>query len=333
MALPQRLADIGHNHVSEREVAHLWPDGRQDDSRWEDCLWCSVVMFLNDTHDGGLPDTLKYAERLRAASGEPPTGGSNAWDAQRGIKAVLGLSVPVVTGFAALWAALTPGRAAAIAGSMGVFPDGHNLRRHLPGFEGGHSVYVARLDSSDRVWWDDPLAADNGYSGQWVTKADLKRFVDGLPGGGHLVRTLRSIAAPTTEDPMEALTRYVPGYKAAVKATANVRSGPKFAATRLRAVGSAGETWTVIGTVKGDAEDGVDQWVVRWGNGRFEYTHMTNVPKGLVAPATTPTYPDVRPALAAMTTERDAMQARLAIVEPVYAAVEALRGIKQTLGL
>ena len=28
----------GHIHVSEREVSHTWPDGQQDDGKWEDCM-------------------------------------------------------------------------------------------------------------------------------------------------------------------------------------------------------------------------------------------------------------------------------------------------------
>lgn len=49
-----------HNHVSEREVARTWPDGQKDDSRWEDCMWCSVVEWLNDTWKD-VPDTSGWA--------------------------------------------------------------------------------------------------------------------------------------------------------------------------------------------------------------------------------------------------------------------------------
>lgn len=207
-----------HTHVSERELAHQWPDGQQDDGRWEDCLWCSCVEMLNDTWKD-VPDTLAFAEKLRDASGEPPTGGSNAWDAARGIKVVTGLVVPPIRGFDSLWNALKPGTAAAIAGSMGAFPSGHRLRRWLPSFAGGHSVYVARVDANARVWWCDPLAprqvTAGGYNGEWVLKGDLKRFVDKLPGGGHLVRALRSLPAPappdtSTGDSMAALKNGVP---------------------------------------------------------------------------------------------------------------------------
>ena len=148
MALPAMIST--HNHVSEREIAHYWPDGQYDNSTWEDCLWCSVVELLNDTYNPSIPDTLAYAERLRDASGEPPTGGSNAWQAQTAIYKMHGVLIPVVTGFAALWDRLDVGYASAIAGSMGAFPYGHTLRRHLPGFAGGHSVYVARVKNGER---------------------------------------------------------------------------------------------------------------------------------------------------------------------------------------
>lgn len=300
MTLPALLA--GHNHVSQREIAHTWPDGQKDDGRWEDCLWCAVVELLNLTVDVSLPDTLAYAELLRDASGEPPSGGSNAWDAQRGVKRVLGITLDLVTGWTALDLALKPGYAAAIAGSMGAFPKGHRLRRHDPDFAAGHSGLLAKLEGG-ALWWCDPLAKDDGYLGETITAAEAKRFVDGLPGGGHLVRQLLSAAK---EDSMQ-IVRYLPGWTANIKPKSNIRTAPVIVpSTFVRASGEEKEPVTLIGTVKGAIDPGnkKDEWFA-WADskGRVVYTATDNV-LDLKAPAAAgPAYPDVRPELAQVKAE------------------------------
>lgn len=202
MTLPTQLAN--HVHVSEREIAHNWPDGRWDNASWEDCFWCSFVEWLRITQRASIPATHAEAEALRAASGEDTGSGSNPMDGNRGAAKRYGLGpFPIVRGTSALWSAMTPGTAACVAGSMGAFPDGHPLRRHDPAFNSGHCIFAARVDAQDRVWWCDPLAP-SGYVGEWVSKADFLAFVGALENGGHFVAPLLArpnVTEPPQEDP------------------------------------------------------------------------------------------------------------------------------------
>ena len=281
MTLPTLVAN--HVHVSEREVAHTWPDGQKDNAAWEDCAWCSAVEFARLTIDARIAATHAEAELLRDASGEPPTGGSTAWNVESGILKRYHVDVAApVRGFSALWTALKPGYAAVASGSMGSVST--TLRRWDPGFGGGHSTLVVRIDTQDRVWWCDPLAPKGTYEGQWVTKAELKRFVDGLPGAGQLVRKVMVPVVPPTPPPppvvtdMPALTTYTPGSIATIKATANIRTAPDLTAAGIVRV-SKGETAAVIGTCKGavDPQGGSDQWYLWWDGTRYLYTAKGNV--------------------------------------------------------
>lgn len=87
------------------------------------------------------------------------------------------------------------------------------------------------------------------------------------------------------DDDMLPLTTYLPGQIATVKATANIRSAPSLTATVLRGL-TVAEKWTVIGFVKGDVDPdgGSDQWLVRWSNGRYEFTAKSNISSGPAAP-------------------------------------------------
>lgn len=196
-----------HRHVSERESAHVWPDGRKDDSRWEDCTMVAALMLARLCGYPEIPATHAEAEAIRAASGKGPLGGSSSQDALRGLAArrhVTGLRIVSNANFDALWAALAPGMAAAAQGSMGAFPTGHPLRRFDPPFASFHDVLVIRLDATDRVWWDDPLAPNGTYRGQWVSKADFKRYVQKFSAGSTLVGkvdTGMAVAAITSVTP------------------------------------------------------------------------------------------------------------------------------------
>jgi len=92
------------------------------------------------------------------------------------------------------------------------------------------------------------------------------------------------------------LTSYVPGQLATIKKTANVRATPTLAGAVLRTV-VIPETWSVTGWTKGDVDAGSDQWLVRWANGRWEYTAKSNVSTGPAAPV-----PDCTAAINAATT-------------------------------
>jgi hypothetical protein len=180
-----------HKHISERETAHRWPDGQWDDSRWEDCSWDSAIEFARLALTSAIPATHAEAEALRDASGEPPTGGSNIDDVRRGLASRYRWTsgYTVAYNFTQLWGALSKGKVAVVQGSMGAFASSHPLRRWQPSYGGPHAVSAQRLDSTDNVWWCDPLAPAGTYRGQWVSKANLKRFVDALTaaGGRHLI--------------------------------------------------------------------------------------------------------------------------------------------------
>jgi hypothetical protein len=197
MALP-----ANHIHISERESAHYWPDGRYDDARWEDCAFDTAVEWARVTHDSNIPATHVEAEALRAASGLGPSGGATIDRVRAGLQARYGFAGTKAVGFAALWAALKPGTAACVQGSMGAFPLGHRLRRFLPSFAGIHQVTAFRLDATDRVWWCDPLAPAGTYNGEWVSKAELAAYVNGFAGNGHAVAPIMEDAVITIETTM-----------------------------------------------------------------------------------------------------------------------------------
>lgn len=267
-----------HVHVSEREVAHTWPDGQKDDSHWEDCLWCSVVEWLNDTWKD-VSDTLAYAEKLRDASGEPPTGGSNFGDVQRAFNK---LGIPITleprTYSTFMEYRLKPGYAGVATGRMGNFPAGHRLRRWDTDFTGGHAVYIAML-ADGTLWWCDPLAPKGTYQGEKITKTELKTFMGTTwTAVARPVRKKPVTTTPTGGD-MPALTSYTPGATANVKPESNIRSAPTITtATKLRTT-TAKEPVVLTGTVTGakDPINGSTVWYTWWKNGRWEYTAKDNI--------------------------------------------------------
>jgi len=172
-----------HVHVSEREVAHQSPCGF-DPGGYEDCLWCSFLEWWRATGHPDSPATHAEAEALRCDAGEPPTGPSDFNDVRRGVTARYGATLPaVIAGDDAIWAALGPGNVATVIGSMAVFSDGSHWRRWDASFKGIHAVSAWRLDTSDRVWWCDPLAPTRlgptpgtSWNGEWMPRADFLAF-------------------------------------------------------------------------------------------------------------------------------------------------------------
>ncbi len=196
MAVPALLSRAQHDHVTEREVAHRWPDGQWDNGSWEDCTFTAGVELARLCKNKNIPSTHTEVEHLRDDAGEDPTGGTNQDDLWRGLLRRYKWVAPTpIRGFSALWSALKPGYAASCSGVMGIFPYGHRLRRWQPSFNGLHDVLIVRVDGTDRVWWCDPLAPEGkGYQGEWVTKAELKRYVDAITaaGGKHIVAKVRN---------------------------------------------------------------------------------------------------------------------------------------------
>jgi hypothetical protein len=126
------------------------------------------------------------------------------------------------------------------------------------------------------------------------------------------------VVPPKPEEDM-ILTSYLPGYIAAVKPTANIRLTPSLIGAPLRTV-ATGETWALTGTVKGDLDNGSDQWYVRWNQTRWEYTAKANVPVTPVAP---PTPADLAVANAKVTTATAAAAAANASLTTCKAAAAA----------
>jgi len=158
----------------------------------------SALEWWRATGNPKAPATHEEGEHLRCASGRSMLGGTNLFDVRKAIKVRYNGSTPEpVQGFARLWPRMLPGTVAVAQGNMGVFPTGSRWRRWSPNFAGDHAVCVYRLDTSDRVWWCDPNAPTSyrsgtetrTYDGEWMPKAEFKKYVDGF-GGYHLIGTV-----------------------------------------------------------------------------------------------------------------------------------------------
>lgn len=186
-----------HDGISEREVAHYWPNGQWDNAKWEDCNYDSAVMHYRASYDPSVPSTHYEAERLRQASGEDPIGGTNPSDVRRGYQARYHRTVPQpIKGWSTLRLALAVGYNAVVSGSMSAFSYGHRLRRPQPGFAGLHAVHAAKVDAARRYWVTNPLFAED-HDGEWWTEDELRSYVQAGEryGVSHLVaKTLRKPA-------------------------------------------------------------------------------------------------------------------------------------------
>lgn len=285
MTVPAALRACGFDHVSERE-----PDGS-----WEDCTWCAGLEWYRICFDRTRPSTLREAEALRAASGEPPTGGSNITNFRDGVRARYGRTLPAaIVTFGTLRDKLrVPGTAALVQGSMSAFGPTHRLSVYDRNFDGGHATLVVNVDGV--LYWCDPEAPESAAVPVTITWDELERFVKAFPGGQHLVASLS-----VQEENLVPIVTPLPGYSATIKAGSNVRAEPRIGAQLIRTQ-SKDSTTPIIGTVKGDVDpkNGSNVWYMWWneGGGRWEFTAKDNV-KDVTSGASTPAYPDVRADLA-----------------------------------
>lgn len=106
--------------------------------------------------------------------------------------------------------------------------------------------------------------------------------------GGHAEK-VGSVPKPQPEADVPQMTIYIPGHVATIKPTANVRTAPELDAPIIRVVDETPDTWTVTGWVKGDVDNGSDQWITRWQTTgkRWEYTAKSNVSQ-VVPPSSSP---------------------------------------------
>jgi hypothetical protein len=285
-------APAWHKHISEREA----------DGTWEDCTWDSGLEWYRLTYDKSKPATHAEAQALRKASGEPTTGGSNTNDLRRGIKARYGVPVvPEVSGFTALRNSLVPGTAGMVQGSMSAFGPTHRLSVYDRNFDGGHAVCI--MNMAGTLLWCDPEAPTTAPVPVAVTWAEVAKYVNAF-SGTHLVKYI--IGMEPTGGDMPALTTYIPGYTANIKALSNIRSAPIKTAPLLRTVPAGTKEPVVLtGTVKGsiDTANGSDVWYTWWKNDRWEYSAKDNV-IDIKAPAVpVPCPPDLSAELAQATAD------------------------------
>lgn len=310
------LTPPDHIHISERE-----PDGT-----WEDCTWDSGLEWYRLCYDARKPATHTEAQLLRRASGEPATGGSNIWDFKRGVKVRYGTSLPAALGtFNALKAALTPGKAALVQGSMKAFGPDHRLSKYDRNFDGGHAVHVMNVGGT--LLWCDPEAPTTADVPVVITWDELFRFVTAF-GGQHLVATIKNLPSKEANVP---LTTYLPGYTADVKAGSNVRAEPRIASTKYHAT-TSNLPVQVVGTVKGDVDpaNGSNVWYELWHEGRTEYTAKDNI-INLKAPAAAPA-PDCTAAVAAATAPLQAtIDTQSALIAELKTEVVEVNALKSAL--
>lgn len=257
---------VDHIHISEREA----------DGTWEDCTWDSGLEWYRDCIDPRVPATHAEAQLLRRASGEPATGGSNLGDLKRGIKVRYGKDTPALVSNKTILAALKPGYASVLQGSMSAFGPDHRLSKFDRNFDGAHAVYLARTPKGNLLWCDPeaPTAADVPVL---VTEAEVTKFVNAFAGQA-IIAKVRAWTGATTEDTVD-LKTYLPGYTANITPQSNVRSQPRIGATLLHSTGLTKTPAVVIGTTTGDVDpgNGSNIWYALWHENRVEYTAKDNI--------------------------------------------------------
>lgn len=158
---------------------------------WTECTFVSGVMAVR-AWGIKVPAQLDEAKALHRASGDQVGTGSNIDDLIAGIRHRYDSGKGVKRANSAfhknIWRNMPVGVSGVYQGSMGVFPDGHHLRRWDAGFRGFHAIFAIRLDNEERVWWVDPLAPKGDYNGEWVPLRNFQKFVEGLSGGYALMR-------------------------------------------------------------------------------------------------------------------------------------------------
>jgi hypothetical protein len=149
----------------------------------EDCVPCSALMGVLAHHPGLAPASHDEAQRLRAAAGYGTEGGTSVEGIARGVIKRYNLFPKIVTSFAALWSALSPGHGAYVVIKPSAMPWGHPLRQYMGSFTGLHCIYVGRKGYRRRVRAFDPEAPYGiGYTGFWLSKSDLERAFVGSAG-------------------------------------------------------------------------------------------------------------------------------------------------------
>ena len=268
-----------HVHISERE----------SDGSWEDCTWDAGLEWYRDAFDPSKPATHAEAQSLRAASGEPPTGGSNMGDFIRGVKARYGRTLPADISNKSTLTALKPGYVAMVQGSMSAFGPTHPLSKWQPGFDAGHAVWLARTLSGVLLWCD-PLAPTTADVPVIVTEETVTKYVNAFAGRSIVAPALQWPDVPAgdpTVYPINLTPAVVLGSTAVIKAQSNIRVDPKIAAAKVRTTAVDETVKNVVGYVTGDKDpaNGKTDWLAWLEAGKWRYTAIDNV-KSITAPVT-----------------------------------------------
>lgn len=227
------LDGFTHEHITERELAHVGPCG-PDDKSWEDCTPDATIMAWRSWGHPLTPATNAEGEQLRCAAGRGMLGGTNIGDMVTGLRARYnGAAAARVTNPADLLAHLVPGASAAVQGSMGAFAAGSHFRRWDPAFAGGHCAAVFRIDGTDSVWWDDPLAPEGtGYQGERMALADLTAYMAALPGAQALVGMIKPDPVPVGHE-----LHIAAGVRTLYRATVTAETPPRISGWTTRSWG------------------------------------------------------------------------------------------------
>lgn len=271
---------VTHKHISERE-----PDGS-----FEDCTWDAGLEFYRDAIDPSKPATHAEAQALRAASGEPPTGGSNLGDFRRGVAARYHRTLPPAINAHGILTALKPGYVGLVQGSMSAFGPLHVLSKFDRNFDGGHAVWAGRTPGGALLWCD-PEAPTTADVPVLISEANLQKFVDAFAGQAIVAPALQwpgSLpAGASTVYPILLTPAVKMGSTAVIKATSNIRTDPKLLASKVRTLTADQKVSNVVGYVKGDVDpgNGKTEWLAWTEAGQWRYTAIDNV-KSITAPVT-----------------------------------------------
>lgn len=259
-------------------------------------------------YDGTNPKVVNFVLALHRATGRPLSSGTTLQDTITAVKALwapVSDPKPVIhvgaVGRHGIIDLLDQGATIRVSGGpLSAFPRlwnlpaGYGNARHAFALEG---TRLSPTTGIRQVFLVDPMYRPaSGYRGQWVAWAQLYHLIDkdssgaviatwGLPNeslvappppppdGGDKEQTPTS---PTSAgDIVPAMKTYQPGYTTTINTKSNIRVAPDTSAKILRTTAST-EAWTIVGTVIGDTVNGNNHWLVRWSNGAWEYTHVTN---------------------------------------------------------
>jgi len=266
-----------HKHISEREA----------DGSFEDCTWDSGLEFYRDAIDPSKPATHAEAQALRAASGEPPTGGSNLGDFRRGVAARYHHTLPAAISNKGILTALKPGMVGTVQGSMSAFGPLHVLSKWDRNFDGGHATWVARTPSGVLLWCD-PEAPTSADVPVLISEDNLQKFVNAFNGEAIVAPALQWPGVPAgvpTVYPINPLPAVVLGSTAVIDPLSNIRVDPKIAAVKVRTTTVAETVKNVVGYVTGDKDpaNGKTDWLAWLEAGKWRYTAIDNI-KSITAP-------------------------------------------------